>query len=204
MHKSSPIKNKSYAIPGYSGHIPGLSSDSDYGKRFTIATREQFSREKYLPVRLTSKFPQRPASLSPSNSTKGRFGGGISEEYHSISRFHGKSTIPTTHPNYSPSDWSTNYGLSFKNQEKQRHLLYRKNNSEDIKKGPVLKSPKVQASGFVQNSTLFDGHGWMPMKHLHGDSSFSEYRNRFNSEVNFHPRSLKVSVRKLHRKRLVY
>lgn len=201
MHKSSPSKNKSYAIPGYSGHIPGLSSDGDYGKRFSIASREHLSREKYFPGRLTEKFPKRPSSLSPASSIKGRFGGGLEEEYHTVSRLYGKSTIPVTHPNYSSDSWSTNYGLSYKNQENQRHLLYRKSDKNIWKKTPALDSPHVKASGFVQNSTLFDGHGWLPLKEMHGDQSFTEYRKRFNSESG---QGFRQSLRKMNRKKLVY
>ena len=104
MHKASPIKNKSYGIPGYSGHIPGTTADTNYGKRFAVVTREQFNRSKYLPARKTDLFPQRPMSLTSMERTISRFGGGLEDEYHTVSRFHGKSTIPMTHPNYTTTN----------------------------------------------------------------------------------------------------
>lgn len=204
MHKLSPVKNKDYAIPGYSGHIPGKSADNAYGKRFTAVSREQFSREKFLPPRITDNFPQRPVSLSPYSSRGSKFGGGLAEEYQTVSRFHGKSTLPLNHPNYSGNNWETNYGSSFKNQEKFRGFLYRKSDSEEWKKTPVLKGEKNKASGFDKNSTLFDGYGWSPIKKLHGDLSYSEYRSRFNPEKKFHPLPFKAKLRKLRAKKLVY
>ena len=104
MYKKTPVKNKNYAIPGYSGHIPGTKADTNYGKRFAVVNREQFVRKKYLPEPKTILFPQRPSSLSPMEQTLGNFGGGLEDEYHTVSRFHGRSTIPMTHPNYTASD----------------------------------------------------------------------------------------------------
>ena len=204
MYKKSPAKAKSYAIPGYSGHIPGTSADTNYGKRFALVTREQFSREKYLPARQTELFPKRPTSLSPTTTGYGRFGGGVEDEYHTVSRYHGKSTIPMTHPNYTAADWSTNYKNSYKKQEELRPVIFRTTDLGFWKSSPINDRKKTQASGFVQNSTLFDGHGWLPIKKLHGDLTYSEYRNRFNPDVKFHPPQLKSNARRMHRKQLVY
>lgn len=204
MHSPSPVKNKNYAVPGYTGHIPGVSADTNYGKRFAAITRDQFSREKYLPPRLTEKFPQRPDNSSQLSQTASKFGGGLLDEYHTVSRFHGRSTIPETHPNFTASEWKTNYGSSFVEQEKLRPTIFRKTDLEFWKKTQVLEKNVGKTSGFVQNSTLFDGHGWLPVEVLHGDMKGSEYRKRFNPDVDFHPSPLKASLRKMPEKKSVY
>lgn len=38
----------------------------------------------------------------------------------------------------------------------------------------------LRASGYVVNSTLFDGTGWVPEKNLNSDMVRTEYRNKFN------------------------
>lgn len=204
MHKASPVKNKTYAIPGYTGHIPGASSDTHYGKRFAVMTREQFVRDKYLPERLLEKFPQRPENSSQISSQGSKFGGGLNDEFHTVSRFHGRCTIPETHPNYTASDWKTNYTSTYTDQEALRPTIFRKTDAEFWKKTPVLEKSLGKTSGFVQNSTLFDGHGWMPINQLHGDMKGSEYRNRFNPDVDFHPSPLRANIRKMNEKKLVY
>jgi hypothetical protein len=204
MHKTSPVKNKNYAIPGYTGHIPGASADTNYGKRFAALTREQFCRKKYLPERITEKFPQRPENVSTMTTPSSKFGGGLLDEFHSISRFHGKCTIPETHPNYTASDWTTNYTSTFVPQEPLRPTIFRKTDGEFWKNTPVLEKSLGKTSGFVQNSTLFDGKGWLPIEQLHGDMKGSEYRNRFNPDVDFHPSPLRANVRKMPEKKLVY
>lgn len=204
MYKKSPVKNKNYAIPGYSGHIPGTKADTNYSKRFAVTTRQQFTQKKYLPMRTTQLFPQRPSNLTPMNKTQGLFGGGIPDEYHTISRFHGKSTIPTTHPNYTTSEWTTNYQTEYKKQEELRPEIFRKTDMKFWKDIDVSPRSTTKASGFVQNSTLFDGHGWLPIKELHGNMKYSEYRKRFNPDVNFHPSPLRTNLRSLKKRELVY
>lgn len=142
------MKNKNYAIRGYSEHIPGKNADTNYGKRFAIVSREQFTRDKYLPQRQTWLFPQRPLSLSPISRNLGKFDGGIEDELHTVPRFHGKSTIPITHPNYTASEWSTNYINTYVKQEDVRPNIFRK-------KVPVVDREIAKASGFVQNSINF-------------------------------------------------
>ena len=95
MSQKVPVPAKSYVIPGYSGFIPG-KADSPLEKSKTWVSKEQLSREKYLPFRTTENFPNRPGS---SKRLLGKAGGGLEDEYPTISRFHGKSTIPATHPN---------------------------------------------------------------------------------------------------------
>ncbi len=54
------------------------------------------------------------------------------------------------------------------------------------------------ASGFVGNSTLFDGATWVPDKNLgHGAAFDSEYRGRFNPEKSFHPKPLVANERRM-------
>lgn len=200
MSYKAPCPSKTYAIPGYAGHIPG-SSDTHVEKGFTVTTREQLTRDKYLPARTIDVFPNRPNN---SERTLGRFGGGLEDEYHTISRFHGKTTIPATHPNIQDNVWLTTSSFSYKNPETHRKEIFYKTNYNPIKSAKVSKRPKTFASGFVQNSTLFDGNGWLPIKKLHGDMKTSEYRHRFNPTVNFHPKPHKPNTRALKKKELVY
>lgn len=200
MSSKAPAPSKTYAIPGYSGYIPG-ASDTPMEKGFTRITRDQFSREIYLPARTTDSFPKRPVSLS---MTLGKFGGGLEDEYHTVSRFHGKTTIPMTHPNYQDNLWLTSSSISYVPQEELRPTIYRKTGYQPTKAKKVSKRAKTAASGFVQNSTFFDGHGWVPIEKLHGDMTVSEYRNRFNPYVPFHPKKLKTNVREMKKKELVY
>lgn len=65
-------------------------------------------------------------------------------------------------------------------------------------------SNKVLASGFIGNSTLFDGTGWETEKNMHTDMFRTEYRNRFNQEKPFHKNALRVNAGRLPRKPLVY
>ncbi len=41
-------------------------------------------------------------------------------------------------------------------------------------------------SGYIQNSTLFDGAGWLPDRCMHGDRVRTEYRIRYNPRKSFH------------------
>lgn len=199
MSQKAPALNKTYTIPGYSGFAPG-HSDSPLEKSQTWVSKEQLSRTVYLPPRKTENFPNRPESGS---RLLGRVGGGMPDEYHTISRFHGKCTIPMTHPNYQDNSFMTSSRFSYVKQEPQRSRIYRKT-SYSPTRAQKEHRPKTTASGFVQNSTFFDGHGWLPIEKLHGDMKTTEYRNRFNPEVPFHPRPLRPSTRKMRQQSLVY
>ena len=200
MTASVPIAAKTYAIPGYSGYIPG-ASDTPIEKTFTLNSREQFARSVYQPIRTTTVFPNKPNS---SKRILGRVGGGLPDDYHTVSRFHGKTTIPITHPNIQDNLWQTSSSFSYVDQEKLRGKVYRKTSYNPVKAKKVNKRAKTSASGFVQNSTLFDGHGWLPIEKLHGDMKVSEYRNRFNPQVPFHPKPYDSNKRSLKKKQLVY
>lgn len=65
-------------------------------------------------------------------------------------------------------------------------------------------SHKAKASGYIGNSTLFDGTGWETEKNLHTDMFRTEYRNRFNQSKPFHKSSIRLNAGRLPRKPLVY
>jgi hypothetical protein len=48
----------------------------------------------------------------------------------------------------------------------------------DPDRSKVTASHKAKASGYIGNSTLFDGTGWVTEKNLHTDMMRTEYRNR--------------------------
>ena len=133
----------------------------------------------------------------------GRFGGGLDDEYHTVSRFHGGPTIPKEHPNITHA-WETTNRMTYTPQEAVRPQIFRTTQTDAWKSTKVSQRPSTQASGFVQNSTLFDGHGWLPIKEMHGDNKVTEYRGRFNRDVPFHPKPLKANTRKMKPVSLVY
>lgn len=105
MSKQKPFGCKKSAIPGYAGHIPGFVPDNNFGNTFTKMTYEQFNRQKYLSAPKTEFFPNRPVTMNPYETKHGKFGGGLADEYHCVSRLHGNSTITTNHPNYAHAEW---------------------------------------------------------------------------------------------------
>lgn len=204
MHKKHPQKPKSYAIPGYAGYVPSVKADNLYAKTYTEISKVTFNRDKYLGQRTTEFFPSRPFTTTTMGRTLGRFGGGLDDEYHTVSRFHGKSTLPKEHPNVAESNWTTTYRKSFVSQEGERPKIFRSTNPETWKSCEPSERPKTQQSGFVQNRTSFDGNGWLPIKQMHGDTTVTEYRTRYNPEKPFHPRPLKANEPKLRKREMVY
>jgi len=70
---------------------------------------------------------------------------------------------------------------------------------------PICKRPMTQnTSGYVQNHTLCDGPGHVPLKVCHGDQVRTEYRNRYNPEKPFHKLNIPLNKGKLAKKNLVY
>lgn len=204
MTKQVPVQAKKYAIPGYAGYIPGTAADTNLGRRFTMTSKEQLNRGVYLPGRKTEMFPQRPITSTVQGRTLGRFGGGLHDEYHTVSRLHGMATIPKEHPNYSNSHWETSYSTAFIAQEEGRARLFRTTDLREWKNCQESLRPRTQSSGFVMNSTLCDADGWLPMKHLHGDMKVSEYRSRFNPQLKFHPKPGLPNVRKMKKRQFAY
>lgn len=74
----------------------------------------------------------------------------------------------------------------------------------DPKNSKVPDTAKVKASGYIGNSTLFDGTGWVTEKNLHTDMYRTEYRNRFNTDKPFHKKSILLNTGRLPRKPIVY
>lgn len=200
MSEKRPASPKTCAIPGYAGYVPGAKSDNNFAKTFNRVSKEQLSRDKYLPERKTEYFPNRPFTTTAIGRSLNKLGGGLDDEYHRVSHFHGQSTIPKEHPNIANHNWETSYRTTFLNQEKERPRLCRSTNSGFWKSTEVSKRPSTQASGFVQNSTLFDGHGWLSIKQLHADMKETEYRKTFNPIIPFHPNPLQSNSRKLQKR----
>ena len=68
----------------------------------------------------------------------------------------------------------------------------------------VSPAVTVGKSGYIQNSTLFDGTGWVPDRCLHGDLVRTEYRMRYNPLKPFHKLDTPVTGGKLGKKVKVY
>lgn len=204
MHKKRPQKPKSYVIPGYAGYVPSVKADNMFARSTTEISKETFNRDKYLDKRTTEFFPSRPVTTNVMGRTLGRLGGGLDDEYHTISRFHGNSTLPKGHPNVAEHAWTTTYRKSFVSQEGERPKIFRSTNPETWKSCTPSMRPMTSLSGFVENRTAFDGHGWLPIKEMHGDTTKTEYRTRYNSAKHFHPKPLKANEPKLKKRELVY
>jgi hypothetical protein len=129
--------------------------------------------------------------------TLGKFGGGLEDEYHTVSRFHGKSTLTKEHPNYVCDPWLTSSQAAFKPQEEIRKQTFRTTNLQKWKNTKFNQNEGTKSSGFIKNWLVCDGKGWLPIKSLHGDMSKTEYRKGFNHDVPFHPQPLKTNQRKM-------
>lgn len=142
--------------------------------------------------------------MSPLGRTLGRFGGGLDYEYHSYTRAHGGSTLTKEHPNIVSHNWETSTSSAFKTPEEQRPALFRTTQTDAWKRSQY--SPRTKdSSGFVQNSTLFDGTGWVPEKTLHADNYIeTAYRKSHNNDVPFHPSPLKPKIRALRPQSQIY
>lgn len=197
MESSSPPKNKTYAVPGYKGVIPGTKSDNNFGKTFTKISREQFTREIYLPTKPSEFFPNRPVAQTSMGRTLGKFGGGLDDEYHTVSCFHGKSTLCKEHPNYVSDPWTTTTKGTYKNQAPERKHIFRTSKVEKWKRTLTCQAEGTKSSGFIKNWLACDGKGWLPIKAFHGDMMRTEYRMKYNHEVPFHPKPLHPNVRTL-------
>lgn len=46
----------------------------------------------------------------------------------------------------------------------------------------VAKEMESKESGYMRNSMLFDGRGWLPTKNMHTDQVRTEYRIRYNTD----------------------
>ena len=64
------------------------------------------------------------------------------------------------------------------------------------------QSYKAKASGYILNSTLFDGTGWETEKNLHSDMIRTEYRNNFAHPID--KTKVKINTGRLPRKSNVY
>ncbi len=62
----------------------------------------------------------------------------------------------------------------------------------------------TRVSGFVENSTLFDGTTWTPEENLHTDQVRTEYRKHYNQPKPFHKDYLRASPALLRPRALVY
>lgn len=200
MNGSSQVKNKTSAIPGYQGAIPGSASDNNFGKTFAKISREQFSRPVYLPSRLTEFFPNKPIVISEMGKTLGKFGGGLEDEYHTVSRFHGKATVGKEHPNYISDPWTTSSKEAFSPQEPLRKHICRTTKAEKWKKTKTNENQTCKNSGYVKNWLVCDGEGWLPIPQMHGDMVRTEYRNKFNKELPYHPKPLRPNPRVMKKK----
>ena len=121
---------------------------------------------------------------------------------------YGCSTILKPTANLNDPNWTTTTRLTFRKPEDRTKPNSRVKSAcaNVMFDSQMVRStrPDTKASGFVQNSTLYDGTGWAPDAHLHTDQIRTSYRNGFCKPKPFHKASLQTSPPKLRRKQQVY
>ncbi len=63
---------------------------------------------------------------------------------------------------------------------------------------------RLRESGYSNNHSTFDKHGWEPEKILHSDQVRTEYRIQFNKKKDVHYKGPIISTGKLKKKERVY
>jgi len=188
MYKRTGSQPRQVAIPGYEGHIPGIASENKYGKSLSNLALRQLNdkslREKSRSTCIRFGFNTRLNNFRD-------------ETLHVNNHRHGGTTIMRHHPCLNTKAMSTSYGSGFKNPTQFTRPT-------DKPGSRTSSRPSTRASGFVQNSTLFDGSGWEPSSNLHGDMFRTEYRNRFNQSLPFHHANTRVSLGQLKKRELNY
>ena len=192
MAKKKPVGMRQYVMPGYSGYLPGVRADNLFGSSHTRLSKETLNRSAYSAARPERVFPNSPAQ--PRNSFLGRLGGGLEDEFHSVSRFHGQQTLTQNHPSADTCFRQSTYSNQFKPQEELRTALFRTTQLQDWRRVPVSSRAVTQQSGFVSNSEV------QPCQAAEKSTKNSEYRERFNRHVPYHPQSLPPNLRRLTRK----
>ena len=130
------------------------------------------------------------------------------EEQPATSHKYGKSTTTLPTQNLNDPIWTTTNRLVFrKPAERSKMHVRAKTASVDVLFDATMEKsfrPSTKASGFVQNSTLFDGTGWETDKHLHTDQIRTSYRNVFCKPKPFHKATLKVNTGRIPKKTVVF
>ena len=152
MQSSHPAKNKTSTIPSSQGTIPGSRTDNNFGKTFAKTSREEFSRLVYLTSRLTEFFLNKAQIQSPMDRSLGKFGGGLEDEYHTVSHFHGQWTFCKEHPHYISDAWSTTSKTAFTPQEWLRKHIFRTTNTNN---GRIVRE-MIEILARARDSLLID------------------------------------------------
>ena len=197
MRSTEPVKNKNMVIPGYKGYIPGMVPNNKFAKTIAETSRKSFNSRK-----LDSK-TQLFATTGFNSIRIPKH----DETLHGVSHKFGKSTIMDTHPNVKKKKMNSTARATYKDPRNiaKPNWRQRKSTSDfDPDRSNIAPSHKSKASGFIGNSTLFDGTGWETEKNLHTDMFRTEYRNRFNQSKPFHKNAIRVNAGRLPRKPLVY
>ena len=101
-----------------------------------------------------------------------------------FSHKYGAQTIVQSHSCLNDPSWSSTFRQSYRMPtQRQKPTTASKAWGNEIvfdTKMNLATRGETKASGFVQNSTLFDGNGWVPKRNLHSDLQRTEYRNRYN------------------------
>ena len=162
---SSPgrqVLNKNHVVPGYRGFVPKVKAQGIIGKTATEASRKAFnaaSAERASGYSSTgfnaSRLPKHDCSLQ---ATSNRYGKRTNMDY---SPAQGAERYDSTEAR----DTMVSPKKTFKPNWRGRHNSM----DMDMDGSPSNDRSGTKASGFVMNSTLFDGTSWQTEKNLHSE-----------------------------------
>ena len=196
MRDKSPPANKNTVVPGYAGYLPGVKPNNIFSKTYAKVSRKSLNRENV----------EKGPSVFASTGFNAKIIPRQDETLHCVHHKYGKTTIMDTHPAIKGDIYNTTTAKTYRHPRNRHHPNWRSRvKHEDFDPSSRRStSPCTRASGYVMNSTLFDGTGWVPDKNLHSDMIRTEYRNRFNPRKTFHKSEVPVTTGRMTRRKLVY
>jgi hypothetical protein len=177
--------------------MPGVVANNKFANTISETSRKVFTSKKlddkehlYSTTGFNSiRIPKHDATL------------------HGVSHKFGKSTIMDTHPNIKKKKMNSTSRKTYQDPRELARPTWRVRHAStdfDPQRSKETTREKAKASGYIGNSTLFDGTGWVTEKNLHTDMFRTEYRNRFNQAKPFHKDNIKINTGRLPRQPLVY
>lgn len=197
MRIREPIKNKNMVVPGYQGYMPGVVANNKFAHTISETSRKAFSAKK---------LDEKPHMYSTTGFNSSRIPK-HDQTLHGVSHKFGKGTIMDTHPNFHKKRMNSTSRKVFKDPRALPKPTWRARHASidfDPDRSKETTRYSAKASGYIGNSTLFDGTGWETEKNLHTDMFRTEYRNRFNQAKPFHKDTIRVNAGRLPRKPIVY
>lgn len=197
MRSPEPVKNKNMVVPGYQGYMPGVVPNNKFANTISETSRKVFNERKLDQ----KQYLFATTGFNSINIPK------HDETLHGVSHRHGKATIMDTHPNWKKKRMNSTTRKTFRDPREVPKPNWRQRHASvdfDPDHSKITTSYKARQSGYIGNSTLFDGTGWETEKNMHTDMFRTEYRNRFNQDKPFHKNTVRINAGRLPKKPLVY